>query len=319
MKLLHDLSGSVCLLLTMVIVQVICLWTFEIEKEIIEYILFMEISMLLCYIGIAWVKRRAEIKQLQECNHVSFLERKALTAKDKEIQRIIKKLEEEYYSQKQSYQKEKKEREQYFQLWIHQIKTPIFAMHMLNEHMQDEKRKKQIRAELFKIERYTQMALSYQRIDDDYIMEKCCLHTIVQEALRTYSTLFIEKGLCLDFSYDEDDEIYTDRKWLCFVIEQLLDNAIKYTQHGTIHVRCSKDEVSIEDEGCGIASEDIVLIKQKGYTGKLGREKKQATGMGLYFVKEICERLHIKWQISSQWQHGTKVSLYPVKERLMDR
>lgn len=73
------------------------------------------------------------------------------------------------------------------------------------------------------------------------------------------------------------------------------------------------------DEGCGIASEDIVLIKQKGYTGKLGREKKQATGMGLYFVKEICERLHIKWQISSQWQHGTKVSLYPVKERLMDR
>lgn len=68
MKLLHDLSGSVCLLLTMVIVQVICLWTFEIEKEIIEYILFMEISMLLCYIGIAWVKRRAEIKQLQECN-----------------------------------------------------------------------------------------------------------------------------------------------------------------------------------------------------------------------------------------------------------
>lgn len=131
--------------------------------------------------------------------------------------------------------------------------------------------------------------------------------------------MFIEKGLCLDFSYDEDDEIYTDRKWLCFVIEQLLDNAIKYTQHGTIHVRCSKDEVSIEDEGCGIASEDIVLIKQKGYTGKLGREKKQATGMGLYFVKEICERLHIKWQISSQWQHGTKVSLYPVKERLMDR
>ena len=104
MKLLHDLSGSVCLLLTMVIVQVICLWTFEIEKEIIEYILFMEISMLLCYIGIAWVKRRAEIKQLQECNHVSFLERKALTAKDKEIQRIIKELEEEYYSQKQSYQ-----------------------------------------------------------------------------------------------------------------------------------------------------------------------------------------------------------------------
>lgn len=79
--------------------------------------------------------------------------------------------------------------------------------------------------------------------------------------------------MCLDFSYDEDDEIYTDRKWLCFVIEQLLDNAIKYTQHGTIHVRCSKDEVSIEDEGCGIASEDIVLIKQKGYTGKLGREK----------------------------------------------
>ena len=66
MKLLHDLSGSVCLLLTMVIVQVICLWTFEIEKEIIEYILFMEISMLLCYIGIAWVKRRSEIKKLQE-------------------------------------------------------------------------------------------------------------------------------------------------------------------------------------------------------------------------------------------------------------
>ena len=306
MKLLHDLSGSVCLLLTMVIVQVICLWTFEIEKEIIEYILFMEISMLLCYIGIAWVKRRTEIKQLQECNHVSFLERKALTAKDKEIQRIIKELEEEYYSQKQSYQKEKKEREQYFQLWIHQIKTPIFAMHMLNEHMQDEKRKKQIRAELFKIERYTQMALSYQRIDDDYIMEKCCLHTIVQEALRTYSTLFIEKGLCLDFSYDEDDEIYTDRKWLCFVIEQLLDNAIKYSgDHPCVTIDCWKENdnfvIAVRDNGIGIPKREQKRIFRAFYRMNT-RCVRRTTGfgLGLTFVRKVVDTYGGDIQVESK-------------------
>lgn len=319
MKILHDMLKQIILVLFLFIIQMLCLWAYKIPNEALLYISFMEGSMMLCYFILVWINKQRTLKHLQESDYKTFLAEHMHNYKDEEIQRILQEAVEELHQQKQLYHKEKKEREQYFQLWIHQIKTPIFAMRMLSDHMEDGKHKNQMRSELFKIERYTQMALNYQRLDDDYLFEQCYLHDIVQEALRSYSTLFIEKGLCLDYTYEEDDIIYTDRKWMRFVIEQILDNAIKYTQQGTIHVHCHKAEVLIEDEGCGIASEDLKLILRKGYTGKLGREQKQATGMGLYFVKEICQRLHAELRITSQKQQGTCVSIHPVTKKLLER
>lgn len=317
MKLIKDLlAQSVCIMVFLCL-QWLTLWSFQIQSNIILYIISMQLFLIACYFLGLYLYRRAQYKQLCEMDAKQFIQIENKSLQQEEMKRMMQEILEAYTQDKQQYKKEKENRERCFEVWIHQIKTPIFAMKMLLEYIEDEKRKKQMRQELFKIERYTQMALNVFKMDEDYVFEKCSIEKLIQEAIRTYTLMFVEKGLRLDFTC-HDYEVFTDKKWFVFVLEQLLDNAIKYTKEGTIHIRCEKNMISIRDEGCGIKEKDIKQIIKKGYTGETGRNSKQATGMGLYFVKEICERLHVKLSFLSR-EKGLEVVLYPVSEELLDR
>lgn len=201
---------------------------------------------------------------------------------------------------------------EYYTLWAHQIKTPIAAMRLLLQS-EDTEQNRELLAELFRVEQYVEMVLSYLRLgstSNDFVIQKYPLESIVRQAVRKYTPLFIRKKIRLELG-TLSSEVLTDEKWLCFVVEQLLSNSLKYTPKGTISIREEPGKVLvIEDTGIGIAQEDLPRIFEKGFTGKNGRSDKRATGLGLYLCRRVLEKLSHRMEIHSQPGKGTQVRLY---------
>ena len=199
----------------------------------------------------------------------------------------------------------------YYTMWVHQIKTPISAMKLLIQ-TSDSEISGDLSSELFKIEQYVEMVLSYIRLDsseNDFVIKEYDLDDIIRQAVRKYAPLFIRKKIALDFQ-NTNSKVLTDEKWLVFVIEQLLSNAIKYTHKGKISIYLLEDKkLVIEDTGIGIAKEDIPRIFEKGFTGYNGRSDKKATGLGLYLCKKITTKLSHQIYIESEVGVKTKVIL----------
>ena len=201
----------------------------------------------------------------------------------------------------------------YYTIWVHQIKTPISALHLLlNSHQTEHTLS--MKAELFKIENYAEMALQYIRLSEsvsDFRIEWLPLEPIVRNAIRKFRTLFIEKGIGLNFERF-DQKILTDEKWFAFAFEQILSNAIKYTHTGTITVALSKEDpyaLEIIDTGIGIQGEDIPRIFDKGFTGYNGRLDKKSTGIGLYLCKTTLSKLSHQIEVKSEVGKGTTVKI----------
>lgn len=200
---------------------------------------------------------------------------------------------------------------EYYTLWAHQIKTPIFAMHLLLQSDESDQNS-DLLAELFKIEQYVEMVLGYLRLEStstDYIIKTYSLDTILKQAIRKYAKQFIRKKISLDFN-ESGQEVLTDEKWLLFVIEQLLSNALKYTNEGRISIYLMLTEAKtlvIEDTGIGIQAEDLPRVFEKGFTGYNGRADKKSTGIGLFLCKRILSKLSHTIRIESEVDKGTKV------------
>ncbi len=224
---------------------------------------------------------------------------------------------------------EKSEMTDYFTLWTHQIKTPIAAMHLLLQQeirlqaqettVQEENKaqeqyymqKQEIESELFKIEQYVEMVLQYLRLNssvNDFVLQEYELDGIIRQAVRKYAPMFIRRKLSLHYEPLQVKAV-TDEKWMTFVLEQILSNAIKYTSSGDISIRMENGCLVIEDTGIGILPEDLPRIFDKGYTGYNGRSDKKASGIGLYLVKKILNKLGHKILIESEPGKGTKVKL----------
>ncbi len=200
----------------------------------------------------------------------------------------------------------------YFTLWAHQIKTPIAAMELLLQG-DDSRRGRELRAELFKTEQYVEMVLSYLRLGSeqtDFLFRRIALDDTVRAAVRKYAKLFILRKISLDFQ-ETGMTVLTDEKWLSFVIEQILSNALKYTPEGG-RIRILKDGpcLVIADSGIGIRSEDLPRVFEKGFTGYNGREDKKSTGIGLYLCKQVTGKLNHGLSITSQPGLGTRVYLH---------
>jgi signal transduction histidine kinase len=201
----------------------------------------------------------------------------------------------------------------YYTLWAHQIKTPIAAMRLLLQSS-DNEQNTDLSAELFKIEQYVEMVLQYLRLDStstDFMLKRYKLENIVRQAVRKYAKLFIHKKISLDFK-EFECEVLTDEKWLLFVIEQILSNALKYTHEGKISIYMDPSNsktLVIEDTGIGIQPEDLPRVFEKGFTGYNGRTDKKSTGIGLYLCKRILTKLSHSISIESEVGKGTLVKL----------
>lgn len=200
---------------------------------------------------------------------------------------------------------------EYYTVWAHQIKTPIASM-KLSLQGQDSEFSRKLSADLLRIEQYVDMVLVYLRLDSestDYVFRECGTDALIKRSVRKFASDFIERRLWLRYEA-EDTAIITDEKWLGFVIEQLVSNALKYTKEGGITIYFREPKVLvIEDTGIGIAAEDLPRIFEKGYTGYNGRTGGNASGIGLYLCKRICENLRIGIRAESTVGVGTKMVL----------
>ena len=203
------------------------------------------------------------------------------------------------------------EMEDYFTLWVHQIKLPIAAIKLLleTESVPD---KKLMKSELFRINQYTDMVLAYLRmrsLDSDYVFKIYDLDELIRQVIRKFSGEFIRKKINIDFE-ETHIKVLSDEKWLVFVLEQLVSNAIKYTKEGYVHIYGCDSTLFIEDTGIGIDSADLPRVFEKGFTGFNGRTDKKATGLGLYLCKNIMNKLSHGLEIESEVNKGTRVILH---------
>lgn len=219
----------------------------------------------------------------------------------------------------------------YYSMWVHQIKTPISAMKLLLEAereelgqlMCDEEQQAAFKElsdnldsfedELFRIEEYVSMALQYQRVsstENDFVLEKVSLDGVIRDTIKKYAKIMIRRHIGINYSGTKK-QVYTDEKWLAFILEQILSNAIKYTPQGfvTIEIAEEKDRffITVKDTGIGIKAEDLPRVFEKGYTGYNGHADKKATGIGLYLCRQMADKLGHTIRMESELGKGTKV------------
>ena len=245
---------------------------------------------------------------------------KSLDIRVEYYQKIIERLHNEVERLKIEDNKKMEDLADYYSMWIHQIKTPIAAMNFLLDN--EETDVKVFKQELFKIERYVEMVLTYIRLGSetsDYVITSIDLDEVVRENIKKYATLFINKKIKLNY-VSHETYVISDKKWFGFAFEQLLSNAIKYTKiGGEISINISENELIIEDNGIGIYEEDLPRIFEQSFTGLNGRYEKKSSGLGLYLCKKTLDKLQHKIEITSEVNKGTKVKVsFPKKDIFRD-
>lgn len=218
-----------------------------------------------------------------------------------------------------AWQTERQESLDYYTTWVHQIKTPISAMQMMLQS-EDSEEHRELSAELFRIEQYVEMVLSYIRLGSsshDFVFQEYDLDPLIRQAIRKYAPQFIRRRIRLVYE-PVQMTVLTDEKWLLFIVEQLLSNAVKYTpSHGTVTVSVTPDEkLTVSDTGIGIAPEDLPRIFEKGFTGYNGRTDKRSTGLGLYLCRQAADRLSIPLTAVSTPGVGSAFTLDLHKKKL---
>ena len=234
--------------------------------------------------------------------------------------KIIEKLYEELEKLTQENRQKNTDMVDYYSMWVHQIKTPIAAMNFLLDN--EEVDRKILQQELFKIERYVEMVLTYIRLDSissDYVITKINLDEVVKDSVKKYATIFINKKIKLNY-VSHETMIISDKKWLSFAFEQILGNSVKYSSAGgEITIETCENKLVIEDRGIGIKEEDLPRIFEKGFTGFNGRYEKKSSGLGLYLCKKTLDKLGHHIEISSKVGEGTRIEItFPKEDTLRD-
>ena len=201
--------------------------------------------------------------------------------------------------------------QEFITLWTHQVKTPLTALELMAQEL-DMADQTAVRNRLFEIEQYCDMILQYLRIDgkgSDYVLQEYQIRSIVNQSVKYFSRVFISKGISVKVEIPEENTIVTDEKWLVFALKQIISNALKYTNEGCITIDMpDSNSIRVTDTGIGISQQDLPRIFERGYTGYNGRKDKKATGIGLFLVKTIIEKLNGRVIIESEPGKGTSVT-----------
>ena len=199
----------------------------------------------------------------------------------------------------------------YYTLWVHQIKTPIAAMRLRLQE-EDSELSRSLLSDLGRIERYVSMVLTYLRLENgatDYVIKETELDSVIRPVLRQFAGEFISRKLKLEYEPIRA-KVLTDAKWLSFVVEQVLSNALKYTPQGSVSITLEEPAtLVIRDTGIGIPPEDLPRVFERNYTGLAGRADTRASGIGLSLCKRVCDSLGHTISIESVPGEGTAVRI----------
>lgn len=291
-----------------------CLALSDVPPRLLLYPLALCIAAGLVFLIIGYWKYRKTYKELEL---ISGLRAELIDAlpeprgpQDMQYQQIIRALCTEEMQRQTEFTGKYNDLLDYYTAWAHQIKTPISAM-KLSFQNEDSALARQSLNDLKRIEQYVDMALTYLKLDSggiDYVIREHPLDDIIRQAIRNFSGEFINRKIALEYE-QASYRVLTDDKWLAFVIEQILSNALKYTSEGTIRIFMDGSTLCISDTGIGIEEADIPRIFEKGFTGCNGRKDKRASGIGLYLCKRICDNLSHEISACSKVGVGTTIRI----------
>mgnify|MGYP000004848750 FL=1 len=303
-------AGLFCALL-----GVLIFWLYGLPGEAIVYLIG------LCLVGIAFFGVLSFLRFWRKHKTLCTMEEGILmaaeslpdttTAIEEDYQRLVQRLLRENRQLHAKIDGSMEDLTTYYTLWVHQIKTPIAAMDLLLQAKEEDT--SALEVELQRISQYVDMVLQYLRLASetrDLDLQRCQLDAVIRQTVRKYAKLFILKKIRLTFQ-ETHLEVLSDEKWLAFLLEQVLSNALKYTPAGG-EIRIFQDPAEtlvIADTGIGIAPEDLPRIFDKGYTGHNGRMDKKATGIGLYLCRRVTNLLGHTITVTSQLGQGTQVHL----------
>jgi hypothetical protein len=223
---------------------------------------------------------------------------------------IIKKLQARKEEDAEKFHQEHKDYQDYIMSWIHEVKLPITASYMLIRNSADKTTDEladKLEDEIRKIDHLVEQALYYSRIDSfskDYLIAEVPLHQVVRSSVKKHAKLFVAKHIRFTMP-NEELWVHSDSKWLGYIIDQILSNALKYTgDHGEIvcafEENMEEKRLAIRDSGIGIPPEDIGRVFEKGFTGSTGRTERKSTGMGLYLAHQMAIKLGHRLTVQSE-------------------
>lgn len=317
---LKEHIGQICMYSGFMGIFAVIFFLYNIRSDALKYAFFLSFLCLLVNGMAGFLRFERHYRKLmwirsEEETDLSGLP-EALSAVEAEYQQMLWLLKEKKAEAESDNLIARQDMLDYYGMWVHQIKTPLSAMALLLQSYHAEKESdicfvRELKIELFKVEQYVEMVLAYLRMENissDLSFAEFDLDDLIRQAVRKYSRLFILKKIKLDYE-GVNSRVLTDEKWLVFVLEQLLSNALKYTKDGYISIHMEGRELVVEDTGIGIQTEDLPRVFEKGFTGYNGRTDKKSTGIGLYLCKSVVDKLRHQIRIESRVGAGTKVYL----------
>lgn len=323
------------MIVTMLCIHLLYMYLIGARKQDVVYAAVLDAILLLITVLVGFFRYRSKVKALSNALKRPVEEQAQLPEATDDVEILYHRLlENQSIARSESESSAAVRQSQmrdYYSMWVHQIKTPISAMKLLLEAereelgqlMCDEEPQATLTElsdnldsfedELFRIEEYVSMALQYQRVsstENDFVLEKVSLDGVIRDTIKKYAKIMIRRHIGINYSGTKK-QVYTDEKWLAFILEQVLSNAIKYTPKGFVTIETAEEKdrffITIKDTGIGIKAEDLPRVFEKGYTGYNGHADKKATGIGLYLCRQMADKLGHTIRMESELGKGTKV------------
>ena len=295
----------------------------KVSINIILILFLIWFGPILIYMFLEFIKYRRYLNNL--INTVENLDRKYLLPEVIEeprfqeariINDVLKQCNKSMHEKVKHYKDEQIEYREYIETWVHEIKTPIASAKLILEN-DNSNLSERINYEMKRVEGFIEQVLYYARSSDvskDYIIKEFSLRSVVMKSVKSNSRDFINKNIKLDIRGIEGN-IFSDEKWVEFIINQIIINAVKFSipNEGKVSIYSKVNEnniiLTIEDNGVGINEKDIDRVFEKGFTGENGRKFGKSTGIGLYLCKKLCDKLGIGISLSSKQGKGTRINI----------
>ncbi len=280
-----------------------------------DMILFCSLLVYVVFDYIAFRRRRKTLAALRK--HLSETPGdypRPADALEADYQTLVEALYRNWEDSRRALVSARKAQSAYFAMWVHQMKTPLAAIRLALQP--DEDARAVIEQEVFSVERYADMALQFARLEvmqDDLLIHDIALAPVVRACVRKFAPFFIHKGLTVTIG-DLPQSVPSDEKWLAFILEQALSNAVKYTDAGGVTILYEHGALVITDTGRGVPKEDLPRLFDRGFTGGAGRRDPRATGLGLQMARRVADGLGVSLSIESEWGKGTRfIARFPRK------
>ena len=323
MNFLNFLKEKVSYLLSIIFLQItiaIFLMPYNVNKVIIMYIIFVPIIITMLMIFLEYNKKKnfynsvdSKLSELNEKYLLSEVIDVPSFLEAEKLEEYVRDLGRSMIENVNKYKFSQKEYKEYIEMWIHEIKIPISVVKLIIENNRNDVTKS-IEEEIDKIENFIEQALFYARssnVEKDYSIKKAKLKDMVNESIKRNKNVLIQSDININV-HDLDNIVYTDSKWIIFILNQIIQNCIKYSKDINKQIEIySKEfnqriELYIIDNGIGIDSSDLPRVFDKGFTGKNGRIiSKKSTGIGLYLCKKLCDKLGMGIEITSKINETT--------------